>query len=89
MSQPSIPKKEKNIIKQFCIHCKKHFNYLPCNLLEDHEIQKHISYTKKQKLMAVSYIMTTRKPKKDGSIKFITKKSVTLNLRITMAMLQD
>ncbi len=88
-SQPSMPKGEESIIDQFCLHREKHSDSLPGNLLEDHETRKRISYTKEQKLAAVSYITTTWKAEKDGSMKLISKRSAAIYLGITTAMLRD
>lgn len=35
--QLNISKSEKNIFKQLCLYCKKHFDGLLDNLLEDHK----------------------------------------------------
>ena len=88
-SQPSISEGNESILEQLRLHCGKHLDSLPGNLLKDHETRKRISYTKKKKLAAVSYATTTWKPEKDGSMKLISKRSAAFNLGITTAMFQD
>ncbi len=78
-----------SISKQFCYHWKKHSDSLPLNLLKDNQTQKGISYTKKQKLMAVSYVTTTCKAKKDAYLKLISKRSTAINLEITTSILRE
>lgn len=84
-----MPGVEEKIIEQFCLHRGKNSNTLVADLLEDNETRRQISYTKEQKLAAVSYALTTWKAKKDRSMELISKRSAATNLGITPAMLRD
>ena len=88
-SQLTMPGEDKNpVIEQFRFYCETHFsNKLPDS--DDSEIQKRISYTKEQKLAAISYAITTWVANKDGSMELISKYCACLNLNITPAMLRD
>lgn len=55
---PSVTAKEK-IINQFRLHREKNSRQLPASMPDDNESQQRISYTKEQKLAAVSYAQTT------------------------------
>ena len=89
LSRPIMLGKKETIIEQFWLHREKSSADLPGNLLENHKTRRRISYTKEQKLAAVSYATTTRKANKNKSMELISKYSATANLRITTAMLQD
>ena len=53
------------------------------------ETRRRISYTKEQKLGAISYATTTWKTQKDGSQRLISKYAAAKDLGITPAMLWD
>ena len=88
---PTPPGIENAIIEQFCVHQNKTTNNLPANLFKDsnHGVHRRISYTKEQKLAAISYVKTTWITQADDSLKLITKYCAAANLGITTAMLQD
>ena len=88
-SQPDTTQAENPTVEQFRLHREKNSNSLAADMLEHHEIRRRISYTKEQKLAAVSYATTTWKAKKDGSLELISKNSAAADLGITTAMLRD
>lgn len=51
------------------------------------KMRRRISYTKEQKLGAISYATTTWKVQKDGSSKLVSKRAAAKNLGITTAMI--
>lgn len=80
--QPIMPGVEETIIDQFCLHREKNSGNLAADLPEDNDTRRRISYTKEQKLAAISYATTTWKAQKDGSLELISKKSASTNLGI-------
>lgn len=92
-SQPRMPStvNDPEIIDQFRLHRDRESESRPFSALtaDDDEIQKQISYTREQKLAAISYAMTTWKSQKDGSLKLISKYSAAQNLGITTKMLRS
>lgn len=91
-SQPAMstmPEEENRTIEQFRLHREKNTDNLPAHLPEAHTTRRRISYTKEQKLAAISYATNTWKAKPDGSMELITKYRTAANLGITTAMLRD
>lgn len=61
----------------------------PSNVdIDDDIIRRRKSYSREQKLAAISYATTTWKTQKDGSLKLISKYEASKNLGITTAMLR-
>lgn len=91
-SQPAMstmPEEENRTIEQFRLHGEKNADNLPAHLPEDHTTRRSISYTKEQKLAAISYATNTWKAKPDGFMELITKYRAAANLGITTAILRD
>ena len=94
-TQPSLPSfaqsdiNEVQLINQFWLHCQQQvasfetIDSVTGGPELDDEIHRRISYTKEQKLGAISYALTTWIPSpKDGSLKLIIKYSAAKNLGI-------
>lgn len=88
-SQSSMPGSA--IIEQFQVHRdgQDQSDVGIENEEETEVIRRRISYTKEQKLRAISYATTTWRTQKDGSSKLISKHAAAKDLGITSAMLRQ
>ena len=81
---------EAEIINQFRLHRDRGSESRPAlSVVDEDETRKRISYTREQKLAAVSYATTTYKVLNDGSLKIISRYAAAQNLGITTKMLRD
>jgi hypothetical protein len=86
---PVSSDREAEIIEQFRLHRELEGHNLNDNPPDDeNEVRRRISYTREQKLVAISYATTTWKQGKDGNPKLISKYAAAANLGITTAMLR-
>ena len=92
---PTVPtsfsgNQETQLLEQFRLHREEEGHNLIDNAPDDEdEMRRRISYTREQKLAAISYAETTRKQQKNGGLKLISKYAAAANLGITTAMLRQ
>ena len=92
-SMPSMPgcsNDNASIIKHFRLHREVADHPTLRDISDDeHDAPRHrVSYTREQKLAAISYAQTTWKSQKDRSMKLISKYAAANNLGITTTMLR-
>ena len=82
---------DSDIVEQFRVHRDRHDKSdVGIENEEDSEApRRRISYTKEQKLRAISYATTTWRTQKDGSSQLISKHAAAKDLGITTAMLRQ
>lgn len=82
---------EIDIIEQFRRHRERELDAHPSSdfAADDDKVCRRISYTREQKLAAITYATTTRTTNKDGLSKPISKYAAAQQLGITTKMLRD
>lgn len=83
-----------SIIEEFRVHQNRNPDQTVSSEMKfddehNEEVRRRVSYTKEQKLEAISYATTTWKTQKDGSSKLISKNAAAKDLGITPAMLRQ